>query len=131
MRVDLGNNQWADVIDVEDVPRRTKRRVQEWGLNEFHKDEQHPGVVEMVMRDMLIAYVVTSWSYDESKPPNGDPERIGDLPSGAYDKLLEATEEHWLDLDFLRTSGSSSGSRTISAESSPTAASLPADTSAH
>lgn len=128
MRVDLGNEKWADILDVEDVPRRTKFRVQEWGLGEFHKGEQHNFVVEMVMRDMLIAYVIKEWSY--GAVPAGEPEKVRTLPSSEYDKLLDATEEHWSDLDFLRTRGSSSGSKTTSEESSPRDTNQPAATSA-
>lgn len=121
MRVDLGKDQWAEILDVEDVPRRSKLRVQEFALNAMHADEQHAGVIDMVMRDMLIAYVITSWSFGD--PPGGEPDRIGDLPSGAYDRLLKATEAHYDDLDFLRQSANSSGSKTSSKASPSKAAS--------
>jgi hypothetical protein len=116
MRVDLGNDRWAEILDVEDVPRRVKLRVQQWALNAMHADEQHPGTIDMVMRDTLMAYVVTAWSFE--KPiPDGEPDRIGDLPSSAYDKLLTATQGHYDDLDFLRKSDNSSDSKTSSTAS--------------
>ena len=112
MRVDLGKGQWADITPVDEVSRRVKFRVQEWSLNTLHSGEQHPGLVDMVARDMLMAYVIGEWSF--GPPPAGEPDRIRDLPTWAYDKLHDETEAHWKDLDFIRQLESSSDSKTSS-----------------
>lgn len=129
MRVDLGNQQWAEILDVGDVPRKVKFKVQEWALARYKADEEHYAIIGQVTRDMLTAYVITDWSFDEPIP-KGEPEKLGDLRSSAYDKLMAATEEHYLDLDFIRNSAKYSGSKTTSEESSPKDTSPTAATSA-
>lgn len=103
MRVDLGKERWAEIIDVDDVPRKVKVKVQEWGLAEFQRGDKgkHPAMIEMIMRDMLIARLITDWSY-EQPVPNGDASKLGDLPSSVYDALVEATKPHYEDLDFIK-----------------------------
>lgn len=134
MRVDLGKERWAEVIDVDDVPRKVKLKVQEWALAELRRGEKgmHPAMVDMVIKDMLMARLITEWSFDWAVP-NGDVSKLGDLPSSAYDKLVEATEAHFEDLDFIKgspvkaadpTTGKSSDS-TPSSEDSPSPESNP------
>jgi hypothetical protein len=103
MRVDLGKERWAEIIDVDDVPRKIKLKVQEWALAELRRGDKamHPVMIDMITKDMLMARLITAWSY-EQPVPNGDVTKLGDLPSSAYDALIEATKPHFDDLDFIK-----------------------------
>jgi hypothetical protein len=129
MRVDLGKERWAEIIDVDDVPRKVKVKVQEWGLAEFRRGEKgmHPAMIDMIIKDMLIARLITEWSF-EKPVPNGDASKLGDLPSSAYDALIEATKPHYEDLDFIKE-GRAALITDRSSDSSPSSQeSLPQDT---
>lgn len=105
MRVDLGKERWAEVFDVDDVPRRVKLKVQEWALAELRRGDKamHSAMIDMILKDMLMSRIITEWSFD--KPiPSGDVNKLGDLPSSAYDALVKATRPHFEDLDFIRDS---------------------------
>lgn len=111
MRVDLGKGRWAELVDPDDMTHGTKMRVQ--ALLPERDSTEHWYVNELRMREALIAHVVTGWSLD-MPAPSGDPARLADVPSSAYDKLIEATRAHWDSLDFLRIGSTSSDSETNS-----------------
>jgi hypothetical protein len=115
MRVDLGKDRWAHVVDVDDMTHGTKMKVQ--ALLPAEDSTEHFFVNELRMREALVAHVVTSWSLD-LPVPNGDPAGLADVPGSVYDKLTEATDPHWRSLDFLRIGKTSSESRTDSPDTS-------------
>lgn len=105
MRVDLGldkdgEKRWAELTDLDDVPRRVKYRVQEDVLTLYEKAEMHPALINMRARDLLIANLVTEWSFGD--PPNKDIERVMDLPNSVYEALIDATQPYYDDLDFMK-----------------------------
>jgi hypothetical protein len=113
MRVDLGKGRWAELVDLDDMTHGTKMKVQ--ALLPEQDSIEHAYLVQLRMREMLIAHLVTSWSFDRPVP-NGDPAVLAAVPGTAYDKLVDATEDHWESLDFLRTGSTSSDSKTSSEE---------------
>jgi hypothetical protein len=113
MRVDLGKGRTAVVVDVDDMTHGVKMKVQ--ALLPDANSTEHMFLNMARMRELLIAHVVTSWSL-ELPPPAGDPAKLADVPGGAYEALLEATEGHWESLDFLRAGSNSSSSATSSAD---------------
>jgi hypothetical protein len=113
MRVDLGKGRWAELIDADDMTHGIKMKVQ--ALLPGPDNDKHMYLNELVMRDQLIALLVTSWSL-ELPLPNGDPAALGDVPGSAYDKLNEAAAPHWESLDFLRAGSNSSDSETSSTD---------------
>jgi hypothetical protein len=107
MRIDLGEDKdggkrWAELIDLDDVPRRVKWRIQEDVLTLYEKAEMHPALIEMRTKDLLIANLVTEWSFGD--PPNKDIEPVLDLPNSAYEALVEAVQPYNEDLDFMKAS---------------------------
>jgi hypothetical protein len=124
MHVDLGKGQSAEVIDVDDVPRKIKFKVQEWLLAEFNRENgMHATMAMMISRDMLLARVIESWTLDLPLP-NGDPQYLGDLPSSVYDALVEATKPHYEDLDFIKE-GRAALTTAKSSDSSPSSEESP------
>lgn len=119
MHVDLGKGQSAELLDVEDVPRKVKFKVQEWLLAEFNRENgMHTAMATMIARDMLLARVIQSWSL-EMQLPNGDPQHLGDLPSSVYDKLIEAVTPHFDDLDFIKEARAKRNTDARSSDSTP------------
>lgn len=108
MRVDLGEapdggKRWAELIDIDEVPRRLKFRVQEDILaliNKGQKDEFPPALVTSRIHDIMIANLVTAWSFGD--PPDKDIEPVMDLPNKAYESLVDAVKPYEDDLDFMK-----------------------------
>lgn len=110
MRVDLGKDRWAELVDPDEMTHGARMRVQEL-LSLFTDETVHSFVADLRMRAKLIAEVVTGWSLD-LPVPKGDPALLEDVPGSAYDALVEATKEHADRLDFIRASKISSRSKT-------------------
>jgi hypothetical protein len=105
MRVDLGvdssgDKRWAELAELDDLPSKVSYKVQEDVLALYKEGELHNGVIDTIMHDLMISKVVTAWSFGD--PPDGDPEKVRDLPRGAYRKLVEAVQPYVEDLDFMR-----------------------------
>lgn len=102
MRVDLGKDRWAEIVDADDMPHATQVAV-----NKIipMPDPTRPDVVlytpEVLdrVRDAMLAHLITAWSFDQPLP-DGDLDRIAFLPSSAYKALLDATQDHWQELGF-------------------------------
>jgi hypothetical protein len=77
-----------------------KYRVQEDVLTLYEKAEMHPALINMRVKDLLIASLVTEWSFGD--PPNKDIEKVLDLPNSAYEALVKAIEPYEEDLDFMK-----------------------------
>jgi hypothetical protein len=112
-RVQLGQGRWADIVDVDDMTHGTKMKVQ--ALLPDQDSTTHFHITQMRMQEMLLAHLITAWSFERSVP-GGDPAGLAEVPGTAYDKLLEAAEPHWKSLDFFRTGSTSSDSKTSSEE---------------
>jgi hypothetical protein len=111
MRVDLGfdgkgDKRWAELIDLDDLPRRVSYKVQEEVLGLFKQGELHNGVINTITYDLMLAHTITAWSFGD--PPNGDPERVRDLPRSAYRILADhetgTIKPYVDDLDFMQES---------------------------
>lgn len=105
MRVELGldpagEKRWAELIELDEVPRRAKVRIQEDVLALYEKQEMHPALISIRIKDLLIANLVVEWSFGD--PPNKDIEKVLNLPSKAYDLLVEAIQPYEDDLDFMK-----------------------------
>lgn len=105
MRVDLGvapdgAKRWAELVDIDEVPRRVKYRVQEDILALYERKEMHPALIAMRTKDLMIANLVVEWSFGD--PPGKDVERVMELPNKAYELLVEAVQPYLDDLDFMK-----------------------------
>lgn len=116
MRVDLGKERWAELVDPDEMSTGARMRVQEH-LAEFRDENAHAFLVTLRMRRKLIAEVITEWSLDLPLP-KGDPALLDEVPGSAFDRLKEATEGHMERLDFIQDTSTSSGSKTPSAGTS-------------
>lgn len=101
MRVDFGPDSWAEIFSATEMPRRVTARIQDM-IADLGEDEPAMRYVRHMsrMRDTLMAMLVKQWSYGE--PPGDEPEGLYELPQAAYDKLTEATEDHWEKAGFPR-----------------------------
>jgi hypothetical protein len=97
-----GEKRWAELTDLDDLPSKVSYQVQEDILALYQKAELHNGVIETIMYDTMIAKVVTAWSEEFGDPPKGNPEKVRDLPRGAYRILREKIQPYVEDLDFMR-----------------------------
>lgn len=111
MRVPLGKDRWAEIVDPDDLTHGVKMKVQ--ALLPDQGSTEHWYISELKMRELLVAYVITGWSLDLPLP-KGDTTALDDVPGTAYDKLIAATDAHWDSLDFRRVGSNSSSSETSS-----------------
>lgn len=124
MRADLGKGRWAEIVDVDDMTHGVKMKVQ--ALLPDDNSIEHWYVNELRMKELLIALIVTGWSLD-LPVPKGNVAALDDVPGSAWDKLVEATEDHWQSLDFLRAGKTSSESKTDSTDTTSPDSSPPSE----
>lgn len=101
MRVDFPDGQWAEIYGVLEMPRRVTARIEDM-LGEMADDWPRNRSIAHIarMRDTLMAMVVKQWSYGDK--PAEAAEGVHDMPQAAYDKLREATEDHWEKAGFTK-----------------------------
>lgn len=108
MRVDLGKDRWAEIVEDDDMPHglvvRCQKLIPPWDQTLSPEENRRRYTPEAMntIRDTLIAGVVKAWSFEE-EPPGGDLEALEFLPSSAYDRLVEHTEGHWVRLGFSKS----------------------------
>ncbi|MFC5184369.1 hypothetical protein [Actinomadura harenae] len=100
MRIDLPDGQWAEIMPVDRMPARVRRRVRSvLGVDVDPEGKSHMAMSAAIgdeMKTALLAEVITAWSYDQ--PINRD--TVEELPISAYDQLAEAAEEHQAAVNF-------------------------------
>jgi hypothetical protein len=133
MRVDLGKDRWAEVVDADDMPHAVQVAVNKLmpKLDLGHPEDTSRFTPEWLnaSQDTMLAHVIIGWSFDQPVP-GGDPAGLAFLPHTAHKALVVATYEHWEALGFSSPrsdepnesstgSSSTSGSETTSSASSP------------
>lgn len=107
MRVDLGENKagdkrWAELVDLDDLPRKILFKIEEEAGRLFTGDEYPQVIVRTILQDLMIAYTVTAWSEEFGGIPDKDPERVRELPNSAYKLLADAIEPYLDDVGFIK-----------------------------
>lgn len=95
LKVDLLNDQWASIRDVETITNRERRQAMRiW--NSTEGDNVEKGIV---LNDQLIALFVDEWSFDKLLPRD-DISVLEDLLGHDYDTIahhvLEAQQNLFL-----------------------------------
>ena len=96
MRVDLGDGQWAELKEVDQLRRSDQKaalRAMNLTIDPETKTVIQSGANDLDMADALLERVITSWSF-----PNAiNKQSLGQLSLEQGDKLQEAVKPH-LDL---------------------------------
>jgi hypothetical protein len=103
---------WAEIRAVAELRAGDAKAVRRAAKIDVGGDDENTSIsigINDVMRDALLARVITAWSYDLPIPA-GDVESLDKLSLEAYNALLLATDEHWSRVDFKRKAGASTNS---------------------
>ena len=96
MRVELGDGQWAELKEVDQLRRSDQKaalRAMNLTIDPETKTVIQNGVNDLDMADALLERIITSWSF-----PNAiNKQSLGQLSLEQGDKLQEAVKPH-LDL---------------------------------
>lgn len=97
MRIDLGNSQWADVKDVDDLRAGDRRAVNKQITLRVDQETHEvgiPGDMDDNMRNALLARIITGWNL-QWPVPNGRTEILDKLTMTQIDALYKGVQEHF------------------------------------